>query len=939
MAKLSSQMFVGIALALMTQLLILRARGAPENCTSNSPLVGFEADLSMVQHQLRGHISILDDCSFRVTKFDMIHGSGEVSWWGAKGEDFFNLTNGFPVSAQTLNQTYSNETLSVALSNVTWEQIQVLGVWDTSTASDFGHILLQLYVSDQENGIPAPALSPTEWPPTPAPALAFAPALSPSPLSMSPSPIPSPSPVKMGSPQPTVFENCLPLTQSYRLRWTVNWMDHSVDIGLEAAVTESHYMGFGWAKPGSFHDLMLEADVVVVGFKDGGFAFAEDYYISKYSECNWDYNAPAGVCPDFLFNRTKIGAPNNTHILHGQHNDGIALIRYRRMLESEDLNLDISVNASASMRVIWAIGILKPPDSLRPYYLPQNHGPPKGSTFGYLNLTLDDSVDQCLGPLIASDTERGEIVAADSGFDLVVGVDNAVHYPNPPNPNKVFYVNKKEAPILKVERGVPVTFLIQAGHDVAFYVTSDPIGGASNSNETIYAGGPDAHGVPANPFRLVWLPDRHTPDQIYYQAYFEKKMGWKIDVVDGGLSDMYNSSVFLTEQQVTLFWTLSSSQISFAVRGERKSGYLAIAFGSGMINSFAYVGWVDSAGIGHVGTYWIDAQDASGVHPTNEVLTDRKVRSEKGIITFEFSRPLQPSCDKAHVCKNKIEPSLPLKVVWAMGAKWDADNLTEVNMHERTSSRPTLVYLQRGAAEADQQLQPVLVVHGFMMFLAWGILLPCGVLAARYLKHLENDVWFQMHTYSQYSGIAVMLLALLFAAGELHGLHMESIHVKLGLTSILLACWQPVNAFFRPPPKTFLERQELKRLLWQYLHSYSGRGAMLLGTISLFTGMALLGEKYSMEHFRAFQWALFAWFFVGGAILGYVELRQFWNKRRDGVVLSKDVQAVGGHVQILDSDDEDDSADLLHSGNNRAYGRQYEQADHRGMEVQLEAFH
>jgi len=48
----------------------------------------------------------------------------------------------------------------------------------------------------------------------------------------------------------------------------------------------------------------------------------------------------------------------------------------------------------------------------------------------------------------------------------------------------------------------------------------------------------------------------------------------------------------------------------------------------------------------------------------------------------------------------------------------------------------------RGAAEADQALHPVLTVHGFMMFLAWGILLLGGVLAARYLKHLKGDGWF-----------------------------------------------------------------------------------------------------------------------------------------------------------------------------------------------------
>lgn len=35
-------------------------------CTKVHPMVGFEADLSMNQHQLRGTIRILDDCTFRV---------------------------------------------------------------------------------------------------------------------------------------------------------------------------------------------------------------------------------------------------------------------------------------------------------------------------------------------------------------------------------------------------------------------------------------------------------------------------------------------------------------------------------------------------------------------------------------------------------------------------------------------------------------------------------------------------------------------------------------------------------------------------------------------------------------------------------------------------------------------------------------------------------
>ncbi|KAK4401279.1 cytochrome, DM13 and DOMON domain-containing protein [Sesamum angolense] len=452
-----------------------------------------------------------------------------------------------------------------------------------------------------------------------------------------------------------------------------------------------------------------------------------------------------------------------------------------------------------NMVVIWAIGLIKPPDSLRPFYLPQNHG----GTYGQLRLNISARVNDCLGPLDAQDKEDQDLVIADKKEPLVISTGPALHYPNPPNPSKVLYINKKEAPILRVERGVPVKFSIQAGHDVALYVTSDPIGGNAtlrNTSETIYFGGPEAEGVQASPGEMVWAPDRNTPDLVYYHSLYVPKMGWKVQVVDGGLPDMYNNSVSLDDQQVMLFWTLSENSISIAARGEKKSGYLAIGFGRGMVNNYAYVGWVDDSGKGRVNTYWIDGRDASNVHPTKENLTYVRCKSENGIITLEFTRPLNPSCDPdgRPECNNIVEPSTPLKVIWAMGAQWSDDHLSVGNMHFVTSKRPMSVLLMRGSAEAEEDLRPVLGVHGFMMFLAWGILLPGGILAARYLKHVKDDNWFRIHVYLQYSGLAIVFLGFLFAVAELRGLTFDSMHVKFGMLAILLAVAQPLNAYLRP---------------------------------------------------------------------------------------------------------------------------------------------
>lgn len=880
------------------------------NCTLNSSMVGFSADFEMVQHQLRGVISILDGCSFRVTNFDMIEGV-DVYWWGAHGDDFENLTSGFILSEEKLNRTYRNDSMVVRLSNYTWDQFKVLGVWDMATASDFGHVRLEVANDSSEGFSPVPAPAPAKSSPN---GSAY-----------------SGGRVKRGAKQPVMFDNCIELAPNFRLRWSLNRTRDAIDIGLEAAVSERHYMAFGWARPGSSSNIMSHADVTVAGFTDQGDSFADDYYITKYSECMLNKDGPpSGVCPDFLYVDPDENADvNNTKLVYSQRQDGVSLVRYQRPLESPDTKFDVSVNATDNMTVIWALGYLRLPDSLRPLYLPQKHEGSPGVAYGHTTLRVSDTVNKCLGPLEAEtkDDDR-PLIVADGTSALVVGAENAVHYPNPPNPSKVLYINRKEAPLLRVERGVQVKFSIQAGHDVAFCITSDPIGGAAYRNETqtIYMGGEDTHGVPANPLEITWKADRNTPDEVFYQSYYEKKMGWKVQVVDGGLSDMYNNSVLLDDQQVTLFWTLSETSISFAVRGEHKSGYIAIGLGAGMVNSFAYVGWVDGMGGGNVSSYWINGRESSNVHPTGEKLSDVRCKSENGIITFEFTRLLDPGCSKGQECKNVIDPSSPLKVVWATGALWSEEHLSDRNMHSQTSSRAVVVHLMRGAAEADQTLLPVLAVHGFMMFLAWGIMLPGGVLAARYLKHIKGDGWFQIHVYLQYSGISVMLLGLLFAAAELRGFHIESLHVKFGVAAIFFACWQPVNAYLRPKKTAAGEQPSSKRIMWEYLHVATGRSALVIGIIALISGMRQLGDRYGGEDVRGLNWALVLWFVAGAVTVGYLEYRE--SKR------GKKIRIPPKSSWVMENHEDDDSIDLLHQSVSPPGERGLLPSE--GMEVQLQ---
>ncbi|TYG96538.1 hypothetical protein ES288_A11G358500v1 [Gossypium darwinii] len=832
----NSKIFLLILLFLINSIASSNADSG-QKCSNTSSLVGFESNFTMVRHQLRGHLKILDGCSFQVTGFDMLSGSSEVVFWGAVSLNFSDLTSGFPISGQRLNQTaYKNASFSVQLlPHITWDQINALSIWDIASTSDFGHVSLPQNGSDS-----------------------------------------------VSNSVHTVFDNCKNLSDNYRARWNLNVDENWIEIGLEAAAPTTYYMAFGWANPNRTKELMSEADVTVASFTEEGRPFVDDFYITAYSECKLSSKdrTAIGVCPDVVYENSKNGMMvNNTRLVYGHRRDGVSLIMFRKPLNSTDKKYDLPVYPNEDMRVIWALGLMKPPNENRSHFLPQFHGGPEKVAYGHLVLNVSEKVDDCFGPLDADDNEDQELIIADTGVPLVVTTGEVLHYPNPPTP------------VLRVERGVPVKFLVQAGHDVAFYITSDSLGGNAtlrNATETIYSGGPEAEGVVANPHELIWVPDRNTPDQVYYQSLYQEKMGWKVQVVDGALSDMYNNN-----------------SITIAAHGVKKSGYLAIGFGSGMVNSYAYVGWIGDTGKGHLNTYWID-----GKH---------------GIITLEFTRLLKPSCnqnDKPE-CKNIVDPTTPLKVIWAMGSKWTDEHLSEKNMHTVTSQRPVQVLLIRGSSEAEQGLQPVLAVHGFMMFLAWGILIPGGILAARYLKHVNGDGWYQIHIYLQYSGLAIILLGVLFAVAELRGVYVSLLHVKLGIAAIVFASVQPMNAYLRPEKPANGEDSSTKRSIWEYFHVIIGRGAIAVGIAALFTGMKHLGERYKVENVHDLSWVLITWFLIAASTVIYLEYHE--RQQRD--------RLQGRSNWVLGNAEEEDSIDVL--SQNDASTRKGSQSS-GVIEVQLE---
>jgi hypothetical protein len=320
------------------------------------------------------------------------------------------------------------------------------------------------------------------------------------------------------------------------------------------------------------------------------------------------------------------------------------------------------------------------------------------------------------------------------------------------------------------------------------------------------------------------------------------------------------------------------------------------------------------------------------------------------MLTFQFSRPLEaPGCNARPECRNIIDPSIPLKVVWAMGTQWKADQLTDRNMHSSRSSRYMRIYLTKGISEAEQELRPVLAVHGFIMFVAWAVLFPGGVLAARYMKHLKDDGWYQIHVYAQYSGAAVMFLGVLFAVAEIKEFRTSSAHVKLGLTSIAIVCAQILNAVFRPSKPGAGELPSAWRRAWQLAHRYGGRAALALGFVTLLTGIFEIDRAAAEgggEQMKGLGWALVGWFLCIALFAVYLEYRS--SRHKNSFRFMKGSWILGNNDDNNDDDDggsdedeDDDTRDLLAQRHHVPSASSSSQAGSSSgaMEIQLQAVH
>ena len=158
------------------------------------------------------------------------------------------------------------------------------------------------------------------------------------------------------------------------------------------------------------------------------------------------------------------------------------------------------------------------------------------------------------------------------------------------------------------------------------------------------------------------------------------------------------------------------------------------------------------------------------------------------------------------------------------------------------------IYLLRGnsstvdSAPSGGQCNPVFInmimLHGILMVLSWGILLQWGAFIARYFRH-KDPLWFKLHRAIQVSGVVLSLLGLIFGIVSVAYDHLRFAHGALGLAVTILGLQQPFNALIRPHKPDDGAEKTTKRFIWELLHKNIGRLALLIAIIQISMGLFL----------------------------------------------------------------------------------------------------
>eukprot|EP00462_Mataza_sp_D1_P007373 CAMPEP_0175123458 /NCGR_PEP_ID=MMETSP0087-20121206/2257_1 /TAXON_ID=136419 /ORGANISM="Unknown Unknown, Strain D1" /LENGTH=742 /DNA_ID=CAMNT_0016405157 /DNA_START=24 /DNA_END=2252 /DNA_ORIENTATION=- len=325
---------------------------------------------------------------------------------------------------------------------------------------------------------------------------------------------------------------------------------------------------------------------------------------------------------------------------------------------------------------------------------------------------------------------------------------------------------------------------------------------------------------------------------------------------------------------VHLYWSVENGgkDLKLAVKMSEQ-GWLGFGFNpsnAGMVGAQVVVGWLDPANSANTALrqYQLTSKSLAG-------LADK---TADNILGLETGVAAMDSAENGGVVILIKRPITGASFVWATGPL-PATAASSPPQHGAASSG-------RGAVKIDFATGVAITVdnsasinaHATLMTLAWGVLLPAGLIIARFYR--AKGWWFKVHLACQAAGLLLSFVGFCiavggFATGTYKG------HAFFGWLLMLVGLGQAIGGKLRPGFKDGNAKGSQRRK-WETWHRRVGRVTVGVGFLQLFIGVDIHTSAFFKVWVALLFLAVAAWF----GSLEWKSRRYFPNKpgsgRKDG---------------------------------------------------------
>jgi hypothetical protein len=214
-------------------------------------------------------------------------------------------------------------------------------------------------------------------------------------------------------------------------------------------------------------------------------------------------------------------------------------------------------------------------------------------------------------------------------------------------------------------------------------------------------------------------------------------------------------------------------------------------------------------------------------------------------------------------------------------------------------------WMQPLSGAATHDIAPLVAWHARLMVLAWSVMIPLGVLAARFYKvtpkqdfpaRLDNPFWWHAHRSLQYTGVVLALIAVGLIWQMNAGLNADDWHSLFGYGLLALGLLQIGGAHLRGTkggPTDVAKGLPLAgdhfdmtrhRRIFEWLHKRMGYAALALTVLTTALGLILADAPRWMALVISLWWLLLVGVFTrlqkrGRAVDTYAAI---WGKPFSG---------------------------------------------------------